>query len=100
MQQNKLFEVNSRTRFSKKGKNSGHILGDGLGRLTSIGDHGNAVHQVLANYQMKENGGNGWLRIMKFFPKKNKILVTTYSPTLKEYAGDEQNRFELKYIMD
>jgi len=76
---------------------SGHILNDGLGRLTSTGDHGNDVHQVLANYQMKENGGNGWLRIMTFLPGENKILFRTYSPLLKEYATDDQNQFELNY---
>jgi hypothetical protein len=78
---------------------SGHILGDGLGRLTSSGDHRNKVHQILANYQMKENGGNGWLRIMKFIPKENKILVRTYSPVLNQYATDDQNQFELDYQM-
>jgi hypothetical protein len=79
---------------------SGHVLDDGVGRLTSTGDHGNTVHQVLANYQMKPNGGNGWLRIMKFVPAENKILVSTYSPTLKRHATDGQNQFELEYSMD
>jgi len=78
---------------------SGHILNDGLGRLTSVGDKGNKVHQILANYQMKENGGNGWLRIMKFLPAKDKIIVTTYSPVLQRYANDAQNRFEVDYLM-
>ena len=78
---------------------SGHVLGDGLGRLTSVGDHGNRVHQVLANYQMKANGGNGWLRIMTFVPKEDKITVRTYSPYLDEYATDEDNQFELEYGM-
>ena len=78
---------------------SGHILGDGLGRLTSNGDHGNKVHQILANYQMKENGGNGWLRTMKFIPEENRILVRTYSPVLNNYATDDQNHFELDYQM-
>jgi hypothetical protein len=78
---------------------SGHILGDGLGRLTSTGERGNGVHQVLANYQMKPNGGDGWLRIMEFVPEENKILVSTYSPFLDEYAEDEQNKFELEYEM-
>lgn len=91
--------------FVKKHKNiflvlSGHILNDGLGRLTSIGDYGNNVHQILANYQMKKNGGNGWLRIMKFVPAQDKIVVTTYSPVLKKYATDAQNQFELEYSMD
>jgi hypothetical protein len=42
---------------------SGHIIGDGLGRLTSTGVNGNLVHQILANYQDPPipigNGGNG-----------------------------------------
>ena len=90
--------------FVRKHKNifmvlSGHILGDGLGRLTSTGDHGNPVHQILANYQMQENGGNGFLRIMQFQPAEGKIKVRTYSPTLDQYATDSQNEFELEYPM-
>lgn len=48
---------------------------------------------------MQKNGGNGWLRIMKFLPAKNKIAVTTYSPVLKQYAKDAQNQFELEWPM-
>jgi hypothetical protein len=82
---------------------SGHTLGDGLGRLTSTGVNGNPVHQILANYQdppiPSGNGGNGWLRIMKFVPRENKIEVRTYSPWLDKFAADEQNRFDLVYPM-
>ncbi len=82
---------------------SGHIIGDGLGRLTSTGVNGNLVHQILANYQdppiPSGNGGNGWLRIMKFVPRENKIEVRTYSPWLDKFAGDEQNQFDLVYRM-
>ncbi len=74
---------------------SGHILGDGLGRLTSKGDHGNQVHQVLANYQGVAREGNGWLRIMKFVPSRNKIEVSTFSPVLDRYNKGEQNQFDL-----
>lgn len=76
---------------------SGHILNSGLGRLTSVGDKGNSIHQVLANYQMKPHGGDGWLRIMNFLPAEKKIVVTTYSPVLKRYAEDADNNFELEY---
>lgn len=79
---------------------SGHVPGDGLGRLTSYGNHGNKVHQVVANYQMHPNGGDGWLRIMKFIPGKDKILVRSYSPQLRKYARDRQNQFKLKYEME
>lgn len=78
---------------------SGHILNDGLGRLTSTGDHGNKVHQVLTNYQMKKRGGNGWLRIIRFLPKEKKIQFRAYSPFLDEWASDDQNHFELEYVV-
>lgn len=89
-------------KFVRKHKNlllvlSGHVLNDGLGRLVSEGDKGNKVHQILANYQMKRNGGNGWLRIMKFLPAEHKIQISTYSPVLKQYATDAQNQFEIEY---
>jgi hypothetical protein len=89
-------------KFVKKHSNiflvlSGHILNDGLGRLTSVGDKENKIHQILANYQMKPNGGDGWLRIMEFIPKEKKIVVRTYSPTLRRYAEDADNHFELEY---
>jgi len=78
---------------------SGHIRPKGAGRLTSGGEHGNAVHQMLANYQAFKKGGNGWLRILKFVPDENKIVVTTWSPTLKRELDDDAHSFELKYIM-
>ena len=76
---------------------SGHILHDGLGRLTSTGDKGNKVHEILANYQVRGKGGDGWLRIMTFQPARNKIVVTTYSPVLERYATDADNQFELEW---
>jgi len=80
-----------------------HTLGDGFGRLTSTGVNGNLVHQILANYQdppiPSGNGGNGWLRIMKFVPRENNIEVRTYSPWLDKFAAEEQNQFDLAYRM-
>ena len=76
---------------------SGHILGDGQGRQISLGEKGNRVHEMLANYQMLEQGGNGWLRIMTFVPAERKIYCKSYSPWLKQYKTDQQNQFELDY---
>jgi hypothetical protein len=76
---------------------SGHILNDGAGRLTSVGDNGNRVHELLANYQTK--GRSGLLRILTFLPASNRIEVRTYSPVTKTYLDDGQNRFELDYPM-
>ncbi len=85
---------------------SGHITGDGAGRLTSTGTHGNEVHQLLADYQSLDSGGFGWLRIMEFAPHENLIYVTTFSPKMYEESGgvrgwmeDPQNMFTLDYDM-
>ena len=72
---------------------SGHVKGDGAGRLISQGDHGNPVYQILSNYQMAANGGNGWLRIMTFAPKDEKIFVSTYSPSLDRMNKDSEHVF-------
>lgn len=74
---------------------SGHITAGTAGRLSSIGDHGNVVHQMLSNYQMLENGGNGWLRILKFVPGQKKLIVRTWSPWLGRFDDDPKQSFEL-----
>jgi len=83
---------------------SGHAVSpDGAGRLTSIGDNGNKVYQMLANYQsfgnrpgqMGVNGGNGYLRLVTFNPGKDTVEVKTYSPYLDNYLTDNDNQFTL-----
>ena len=74
---------------------SGHILNDGKGRLTSIAKSGTPVHQVLANYQMLPNGGEGWLRIITVDPINNRMDFKTYSPWLDRFATDSENEFTI-----
>ncbi|MCH7558137.1 MAG: hypothetical protein IIB56_11865 [Planctomycetes bacterium] len=73
---------------------SGHILNDGKGRLVGIGDNRNKVYQMLANYQMLTNGGNGYLRLVEFDLSQQKVRVKTYSPYLDQHLRDIQNEFE------
>jgi hypothetical protein len=85
----------------KKHKNvflvlSGHVLGDGLGQLTSIGDNGNKVHQILVNYQMLKEGGSGFLRLIEFLPDGKTLQFKSYSPSLDQYKTDPQNQFTLE----
>jgi hypothetical protein len=61
--------------------------------------NGHNVYQVLADYQSRPNGGNGWLRIMEFQPAISKILVETYSPYLNRYEKDSDSQFTLSYNM-
>lgn len=74
---------------------NGHVLEDGTGRLTSQGDHGNSVHQLLANYQMKHEGGQGFLRLIEFRPDET-IRVRSYSPSLKTFKTAADQQFDLK----
>jgi len=61
---------------------------------------GRVVHQLLADYQDRPNGGNGWLRIIEFRENETKaatvdMTVKTYSPFLGRYERDEDSQFEL-----
>ena len=53
------------------------------------------VFEITTNYQDLENGGNGFLRLLTFFPGRKRVLVQTYSPFLDEYLKDDQNFFEI-----
>ena len=65
---------------------SGHVLGDGTGVLTSQGSAGNRVHQVLVNYQMLNEGGLGYLRLLELLPDGTTLRMKTYSPSLGRFA--------------
>lgn len=71
----------------------GHVLNDGIGRLTSVQDRGGIVHELLANYQVLERGGDGFLRVLTFY--KDRVEVRTYSPVLDRELDDPHNRFTL-----
>jgi hypothetical protein len=59
--------------------------------------NGNTVYTLLADYQERSNGGDGWLRVMEFSPTTNSISVKTYSPTLNQYETDADSQFEVSY---
>ncbi len=75
---------------------NGHVLNDGLARLSSEGDHGNLVHQMLVNYQMKPLGGESFLRLIEFLPDGETVQIKAYSPHYDRYKTDRQNQFVLK----
>ena len=76
---------------------SGHVLGVGL--QTSINDAGGKVLEMLTDYQGLPNGGDGWLRSLKFVPSENKIHVRTYSPLLDKENEAANQTFSLDYPM-
>ena len=76
---------------------SGHVLGVGL--QTNANDAGLPVHETLVDYQGLPNGGDGWLRILRFVPSENKIHAKAYSPLLDETNEDPDHTFTLDYKM-
>jgi hypothetical protein len=75
---------------------NGHVLGDGLGRMTSTTSGGRGVHQMLVNFQMRPQGGDGWLRLLEFRPDGRTVQVRDYSPTRKQRNESPQNQFSLQ----
>lgn len=74
----------------------GHTLGEAI-RTDVVNGH--TVYQLLADFQGRANGGNGWLRTMEFHPVEDKIYVKTYSPYLASYETDSDSQFTLDYNM-
>lgn len=75
---------------------NGHVLGDGLGRVTSPNLQKHDVHQMLVNYQMKKEGGEAFLRLVEFLPDNKSVQIKAYSPSLEQFKTDRQNQFTLQ----
>jgi len=76
---------------------SGHKHGEG--KRVDVESPNHTIHTLLADYQERSNGGDGWLRILEFSPLDDLIRVKTYSPTLNLYETDSDSQFELSYDM-
>ncbi len=74
---------------------NGHVLGDGTGYLASKSDKGMTVHQILANYQFRELGGEGYMRLMEFQPDGKTVRIKTYSPVFDRYMTEADQQFEI-----
>jgi hypothetical protein len=72
---------------------NGHVLGSGLGFLSSKNDRGKMVHQMLVDYQVRKLGGEGYLRILEFLPDGKTVHVKSYSPLYDKYLSDPRNQF-------
>lgn len=74
---------------------SGHVLENGTGLLTSPQDGGSEVHQMLANYQNRSRGGDGYLRLIEIDARAERIRVRTYSPVLDRHLRARDEALEL-----
>lgn len=75
----------------------GHNTGEG--RRSDIYE-GRTVHTILADYQARANGGDGWLRIHTFRPDDGVLRTRTYSPTLDLYEADADSSSQFGLPID
>ena len=72
---------------------SGHVASGGPSYLASEGDHGNTVHQLMADFESLRGGGSGYLRLLEVRPDGATVQVRTYSPVLDRHLTDPGNQF-------
>ena len=85
-------------RFAGQPWYGGH-MGDTNDNNYCFFDAAGKVLEMLTDYQGLPNGGDGWLRSLKFVPAENKIHVRTYSPALDRENNDPKETFTLDYDM-
>jgi hypothetical protein len=87
----------------------GHISGEGYRVDKNIA--GKSVHQILFDAQSMGggsragNGGDGWLRILEFFPDGKTVKVKTFSPLFgisptsqpDAYKTDKRNEYTVQF---
>jgi hypothetical protein len=69
----------------------GHISSEKLQVSRNAG--GMPVYELLQDYQNRESGGEGFLRLLRFYPTRNEVRAITYSPWLREYEVDADSHF-------
>jgi len=71
---------------------SGHVGDNGEG-YRQDGYAGNIIKSYLSDYQSRENGGHGLMRIMGFSKNKDLVSVHTFSPYTHEDEKDGDSEF-------
>ena len=53
------------------------------------------VVEMLSGYRLRPEGGEGYLRLLRFYPGRNELRVMTYSPWLDTYEQDADSFIRL-----
>ncbi|MCD0502883.1 metallophosphoesterase [Bordetella petrii] len=77
---------------------NGHF--HGAAHLTKTNDFGNPVEQMVVDYQMAYQGGNGLLRFYEFDLTNNRIHALSFSPWVPEKPSDTINEFDQAMLTD
>jgi hypothetical protein len=65
----------------------------GRGFRTVTGINGNRVHEMLYNTQELANGGDGWLRLLEFYPDGSTVQARSYSTHLNAWEESSAGAF-------
>jgi hypothetical protein len=74
----------------------GHVGDNGEGYRKDT-FQGNTIHTFLSDYQRRENGGNGLMRLYHFSPGRNLLEVKTLSSLNNEYETDGDSQFTVNF---
>jgi hypothetical protein len=72
----------------------GHVGDNGEGYREDTFE-GNTVHTFLSDYQSRENGGNGLMRLYRFSVEEKLFDVKTFSSFTNEYETDGDSQFTI-----
>jgi hypothetical protein len=61
--------------------------------LASKTDTGITCQQMLSNYQFRDLGGEGYMRLLEFKPDGTTVQVSTYSPLYDSYLTDADQSY-------
>ncbi len=73
----------------------GHVGENGEGYRKDTFE-GNTIHTFLSDYQSRENGGNGLMRLYRFSVERNLLEIKTISSFTNEYEVDGDSQFAIK----
>ena len=68
---------------------------DGESMRIDLNDAGLPVYSMLSNYQGRDKGGNGLLRLLEFTPGRDELHVSTFSTETLQYERDADSEFTL-----
>jgi hypothetical protein len=74
----------------------GHVNGEGSREDVY---NGNTIRTLVSDYQFRPNGGNGFLRLLRFSPAMNTVRVFSYSPWIRQYETDADSQFQFACAM-
>lgn len=75
----------------------GHYARPGEYHQVSANDSGGQVIEIIADYQFRPNGGDGWLTLLWFDTQAGRIQGKTYSPWLDRYETDADSQFDFPF---